>query len=178
MSHFIIRSGPKYIPEGQTLSMTSLVPIHQHSVAIFLGQGQDASQPLSQSPLSPQKHITFVLRAPCAMEVAAVPGQEHRGCRSTLATLFCPSIYCTRERDCESTSPPPATSLCSHLRPAPLARQNCPMCDAAGEASAHRGSTTLILKCRNAFECLVWNQNPWILFNFNFVLFKVLSVSS
>lgn len=75
MSHFIIRSGPKYIPEGQTLSMTSYVLIHQHWAAIFLGQGRDASQPLAQCPLCPQKHTRFMLRAPRDMEVAAVPGQ-------------------------------------------------------------------------------------------------------
>lgn len=157
MSHFIIRSGPKPAPEGQTLSVTSLDLIHQHSATILLGQGQDASQPL---PLSPQKHITFMLRAPCVVEVAAVPGQEHQGCRSTPATLFCPPICCTRDRDSRSTSPPAATSLCSHLHPAPLALQDCPIWDAAVEASG--GRTTLILKCRNASECLVGNQNPWI----------------
>lgn len=68
MSHFIIRSGPKSIPEGQTLCVTSLDPTHQHSVVIFLGQGQDAGQPLPQFPFSPQKHITFMVRAPCVVE--------------------------------------------------------------------------------------------------------------
>lgn len=61
MSHLITGSGPKYVPEVQILSMTSLDPIHQRSVTIILGQRQDASQPSPQSPLSPEKHITFML---------------------------------------------------------------------------------------------------------------------
>lgn len=61
MSHLITGSGPKYVPEVQILSMTSLDPIHQRSVMIILGQGQNASQPLPQSPLSLEKHITFML---------------------------------------------------------------------------------------------------------------------
>lgn len=55
MSHFIIRSGSKPVPESQTLSVTSLDRIQQHSVTILLGQGQDASQPLPQ-PRSPPRN--------------------------------------------------------------------------------------------------------------------------
>lgn len=169
MSHFIIRSGPKYIPEGQTLSMTSLVPIHQHSAAIFLGQGQDASQPLAQSLFSPQKYATFMLRAPCGvMEVPAVPGQgmQIHPCHS-----FQPVHLLHEGKGLREHMASAATSPCSHLCPAPVTLQSCPMCHAAAEASAHIGN--IILKCRNASECLVWNQNPWILFSFYFVLFKV-----
>ena len=73
MSHLIITSGPKYIPEVQTPSVTSRNPIHQHSLAIFLGQEQDVSL-YPGHPLSSQKYITFALTAPCAIEVAAVSG--------------------------------------------------------------------------------------------------------
>lgn len=38
MSCLIMTSGPKYVPEVWTQRVTSLDWIHQHSVAIFLGQ--------------------------------------------------------------------------------------------------------------------------------------------
>lgn len=81
----IITSGPKYVPEVQTPSVTSLNPIRQRSVAIFLGQEQGVS--LSpEYPLSSQKRVRFALAAPCAIGVAAVSGWELRihPCRSLL----------------------------------------------------------------------------------------------
>lgn len=73
MSHLIITSGPKYVPGVRTPSVPSLDLIHQHSVAIFLGQKQDVSL-YARHALSSQKYIRFALVAPCAVEVAAVSG--------------------------------------------------------------------------------------------------------
>lgn len=77
MSHLIMRSGPKNIPEVQTLSMTSLDPISTQSWSSWDWGKMQAS--LFPSPPVTPENITLMLRAPCVMEAAAVPGQENRG---------------------------------------------------------------------------------------------------
>lgn len=136
MSRLIITSSLKYIPEVWTPSVTSPDPIHQHSVAIFPGQERDLSLYPGHPPLfffflpeignictpSPLCH-----RGGCGVRVGAGRMPIHPCC-----FLFLPVAQL------------PASC--------PSARPNCPMCDAAGESSARRGSTTFIPKWRNASE--------------------------
>lgn len=119
-------------------------------------------------PLPPETHNIYAqsslrLGGGCSARAGALGVQIHP-CHP-----FLPIHLLHKGKRLQQHMPPSATSLCSCLHPSPVALQDCPMCDAAGEASAHSGSTMLLLKCRNTSECLLGNQTPWILFNFYFV---------